>query len=114
MKKTDPSVPTAAEATAGPPIDLAAAWTYAQKTGDLQQDGKHVSTGYSGASEGKNNTAMDNVSNVAHRSPPDPPAQPKAKIIPPWTMSPTSAPSPAANGRSRDHPSTARTTAPMC
>ena len=64
MKKTDPSVPTAAEATAGPPIDLAAAWTYAQKTGDLQQDGKHVSTGYSGASEGKNNPAMDNVPNV--------------------------------------------------
>ncbi len=47
-----------------PAIDLEATWTYAQKTGDLQQDGKHVSTGYSGANEGKNNPAMDNVPNV--------------------------------------------------
>jgi hypothetical protein len=47
-----------------PSIDLAAAWTYAQETGELQQDGKHVSTGYSGASEGKNNPAMENVPNV--------------------------------------------------
>ena len=47
-----------------PTIDLEATWTYAQNTGELQQDGKHVSTGYSGASEGKNNPAMDNVLNI--------------------------------------------------
>ncbi len=47
-----------------PAIDLEAAWTYAQKTGELRQDGKHVSTGYSGASEGRNNPAMENVSNI--------------------------------------------------
>jgi hypothetical protein len=47
-----------------PTIDLDATWTYAQNTGELQQDGKHVSTGYSGASEGKNNPAMDNVLNI--------------------------------------------------
>jgi hypothetical protein len=63
MKKSS-TLPTVADMTAGPAIDLEAAWTYAQKTGDLQQDGKHVSTGYSGASEGKNNPAMENVHNV--------------------------------------------------
>lgn len=46
-------------------LDLEAlAWTYAQKTGELQQDGKPVATGYSGAGAGKNNPEMDNVSNV--------------------------------------------------
>jgi hypothetical protein len=50
--------------TANAVSDLEASWTYAQKTGDLQQDGKQVSTGYSGANEGKNNPAMENVPNV--------------------------------------------------
>jgi hypothetical protein len=40
------------------------AWTYSQKTGELQQDGKHVATGYSGAGSGKNNPEMENVHNV--------------------------------------------------
>lgn len=40
------------------------AWTYSQKTGDLEQDGAHVATGYSGAGEGKNNPRLDNVRNV--------------------------------------------------
>jgi len=42
----------------------ALAWTYSQKTGELQQDGKPVASGYSGAGEGKNNPAMENVHNV--------------------------------------------------
>jgi hypothetical protein len=46
-------------------IDLRAfAWTYAQQTGDLQQDGKHVASGYSGFGEGKNNPEMENVRDV--------------------------------------------------
>ncbi|MGB8065194.1 MAG: tlde1 domain-containing protein [Candidatus Sulfotelmatobacter sp.] len=46
-------------------IDLEAfAWTYAQKSGELQQDGKPVATGYSGAGAGKNNPAMQNVPNI--------------------------------------------------
>ena len=40
------------------------AWTYAQKTGELQQDGKQVANGYSGAGEGKNNPDMQSVRNV--------------------------------------------------
>jgi len=40
------------------------AWTYGQKNGGLLQDGKPVGTGYSGAGEGKNNPAMENVRNV--------------------------------------------------
>jgi type VI secretion system (T6SS) effector TldE1-like protein len=40
------------------------AWTYSQKTGDLEQDGTHVATGYSGAGEGKNNPSLQNVHNV--------------------------------------------------
>ena len=40
------------------------AWTYSQKTGELQQDGQHVATGYSGAGEGKNNPEMQSVRNV--------------------------------------------------
>jgi len=40
------------------------AWTYAQKTGELHQDGQHVATGYSGAGEGKNNPEMQSVRNV--------------------------------------------------
>jgi hypothetical protein len=48
-----------------PTIDLEAfAWTYAQRSGELQQDGENVSTAYSGAGEGKNNPALDNVPNV--------------------------------------------------
>lgn len=47
------------------PTDLNAfAWTYAQQSGDLEQDGRPVATGYSGASEGKNNPALQNVPNV--------------------------------------------------
>ncbi|HXX71107.1 MAG TPA: tlde1 domain-containing protein [Candidatus Acidoferrum sp.] len=42
----------------------AQAWTYAQKTGELQQDGKPVAHGYSGAGAGKNNPAMQEVPNV--------------------------------------------------
>lgn len=74
MKKIDTrpaKVPPTAATTAflpsrnrSPVIDLEATWTYAQKTGKLQQDGKHVFTGYSGASEGKNNPAMENAPNV--------------------------------------------------
>jgi type VI secretion system (T6SS) effector TldE1-like protein len=40
------------------------AWTYAQKTGELRQDGKHVATGYSGFGAGKNNPQMESVHNV--------------------------------------------------
>lgn len=40
------------------------AWTYSQRTGELQQDGKHVATGYSGAGSGKNNPEKENVRNV--------------------------------------------------
>jgi hypothetical protein len=47
------------------PVDLEAfSWTYSQTTGELQQDREHVATGYSGAGEGKNNPAMQNVANV--------------------------------------------------
>lgn len=40
------------------------AWTYAQRTGELQQDGQHVAMGYSGAGEGKNNPEMQSVRNI--------------------------------------------------
>jgi hypothetical protein len=51
--------------TETPVIDLQAfAWTYAQKTGELQQDGQPVATGYSGAGSGKNNPEMERVPNV--------------------------------------------------
>jgi hypothetical protein len=40
------------------------AWKYAQQTGNLQQDGEHVATGYSGANAGKNNPEMETVHNV--------------------------------------------------
>jgi hypothetical protein len=40
------------------------AWTYAQKTGELQQNGEHIATGYSGAGPGKNNPEMENVHNL--------------------------------------------------
>ena len=40
------------------------AWTYAQKTGELQKDGKPVATGYSGIGTGKNNPEMQKVRNV--------------------------------------------------
>ncbi len=42
----------------------AQAWTYAQKTGELQQDGRHIGNGYSGAGAGKNNPATQQVPNV--------------------------------------------------
>src|SRR6266496_2462622 len=46
-------------------IDLEAfAWTYSQKTGEIQQDGNPVATGYSGAGEGKNNLQMQHVHNL--------------------------------------------------
>jgi hypothetical protein len=51
------------EKNAVPAID-AFAWTYSQKTGELQQDGNHVAAGYSGADVGKNNPEMENVHNV--------------------------------------------------
>lgn len=46
-------------------IDLQGfAWSYAQKTGEIQQDGKPVATGYSGAGPGKNNPEMERVPNI--------------------------------------------------
>jgi hypothetical protein len=42
----------------------AQAWTYIQQTGELQQDGKPVATGYSGAGPGKNNPDMQHVHNA--------------------------------------------------
>jgi hypothetical protein len=45
-------------------LDLNASWTYSQVSGELQQDGKHVAHGYSGAGDGKNNPPMENVPNV--------------------------------------------------
>jgi hypothetical protein len=48
-----------------PEKDLnAQAWTYIQETGELQQDGKPVATGYSGAGRGKNNPDLQDVHNV--------------------------------------------------
>jgi len=44
--------------------DLEAAWQYAQKTGELQQDGGHVATGYSGAGAGRNNPALEKEPNL--------------------------------------------------
>jgi hypothetical protein len=46
-------------------IDLDAfSWTYAQKSGELQQDGNPVATGYSGTGAGMNNPALQNVPKV--------------------------------------------------
>ena len=57
------ALPTFHQEIAG--IDLDAfAWTYAQKSGELQQEGKPVATGYSGAGRGKNNPEIQNVPNV--------------------------------------------------
>ena len=39
-------------------------WTYAQKTGALLRNGQAAGTGYSGFDNGKNNPAMQAVSNV--------------------------------------------------
>lgn len=39
-------------------------WTYAQKSGQLLQDGQLVGTGYSGFDNGKNNPAMQAVHDV--------------------------------------------------
>ena len=65
MKKIRTAVETSeVQVRVQPPKDIDATWTYAQQTGELQQDGKPVSTGYSGATEGKNNPAMENVPNI--------------------------------------------------
>jgi len=48
-----------------PENDLnAQAWTYIQETGELQQDGKSVAKGYSGAGAGKNNPKLQALHNV--------------------------------------------------
>jgi Protein of unknown function (DUF2778) len=48
-----------------PTIDLEAfAWTYSQKSGQLDQDGNKVAIGYSGAANGKNNPELQNVHNL--------------------------------------------------
>jgi len=48
-----------------PAVELDAfAWTYAQKTGELEQDGRPVATGYSGSGAGKNNPDMQKVLDV--------------------------------------------------
>ena len=39
-------------------------WTYAQATGILSQDGQGIGTGYSGFEQGKNNPALQQVSDV--------------------------------------------------
>lgn len=39
-------------------------WTYAQKTGELLLNGKHVANGYSGFDDGKNNPDMQAVANA--------------------------------------------------
>lgn len=39
-------------------------WTYDQSSGQLFRDGQIVGTGYAGNGEGKNNPAMQHVSNV--------------------------------------------------
>ena len=39
-------------------------WTYEQATGRMLQDGNRVAIGYSGAGDGKNNPAMQDVHNV--------------------------------------------------
>jgi hypothetical protein len=39
-------------------------WTYAQKSGNLLQDGQRVATGYSGFDSGKNNPDMQAVEDV--------------------------------------------------
>ena len=65
MKKNEIPISTVPDAqSATTLLDLEATWTYAQKSGELQQDCKPVSTGYSGADAGKNNPAMESVPNV--------------------------------------------------
>ena len=39
-------------------------WTYAQKSGDLLQNGQRIATGYSGLDNGKNNPAMQAIPNM--------------------------------------------------
>ena len=61
MKKTA-SLNTPEQA---PTIDLdALAWTYSQKSGELDRDDAKVATGYSGAGTGKNNPEMQHIHNV--------------------------------------------------
>ncbi len=56
---------SASDSTTSTTIDLEAfAWTYSQTSGELDQDGNKVATGYSGAGIGKNNPVMQNVHNV--------------------------------------------------
>jgi hypothetical protein len=65
MKKSDSQIFPDASPQQNPSIDLKGfAWTYSQKTGELQQDGKHVANGYSGAAQGKNNPVLENIPNV--------------------------------------------------
>lgn len=70
MKETEdqmdpPTKLREANLTQPPAIDLEAfAWTYSQKSGELEQDGKKVATGYSGAGAGKNNPELQNLHNV--------------------------------------------------
>lgn len=65
MKKSETEIRPDPSSQQNPSIDLEAfAWTYSQKTGELQQDGKHVATGYSGAAQGKNNPVFEHVPNV--------------------------------------------------
>ena len=59
----DPRLSNSGPTPLGIDID-AFAWTYSQKSGELEQDGKPVATGYSGAGAGKNNPALQNVPNV--------------------------------------------------
>src|SRR5881394_3675444 len=39
-------------------------WTYKQSTGELLLDGTHVTTGYSGHAEGRNNPEMEGTPDV--------------------------------------------------
>lgn len=45
-------------------IAVVVMWTYAQKTGNLSQNGQPVATGYSGFDVGRNNPAMQAVHDV--------------------------------------------------
>jgi hypothetical protein len=125
MKKND-ALPTGVLPTTAfpafpvrrPAIDLEATWTYPQETGNLQVDGKHVSTGYSGANNGKNKPAMDNVPHIGPIPRGDgtiagPPVD--SKDHGPYVLKLNPAPSTETHGRSgflmhgdsKEHPSSA-------
>lgn len=40
------------------------AWQYNQRTGQLSRNGQNIAVGYSGSGAGRNNPAMERVSNV--------------------------------------------------